>query len=349
MDKNSKLKKLIDKNQSLSISRFINLCLYEKKYGYYHNKVIGSDFTTSPEISQLFGECVSIFFTSVIQKIGIIKNFYELGSGNGTLAKDLVKTLNKLNNFEFNLFIHEKSENLNLDSLNDLAEVIFLKKKKRFILPMEPIFFIGNEFFDSLPVNQFEKTKNSIFERRISYNNNKFKIFLKESPHILLSDKNYKNGDIIEDSPQSKLYLKKIFKHLKVFGEGLLIFDYGPFKKKNISTIQAIHTKKKSCFLDFPYESDITYHIDFEAIKNLSKKFNLNFYGPITQKKFLYFNGINERLENLKKNSRSKKVREDLNSQFLRLTDPFGMGDLIKCVYIAKNKINLDYFNYGKQ
>ena len=163
MDKNSKLRKLIDKNNSLSISRFINLCLYEKKYGYYHNKVIGSDFTTSPEISQLFGECVSIFFTSVIQKIGIVKSFYELGSGNGTLAKDLVKTLNKLNNLKFNLFIHEKSENFNIDSLNDLTEIIFLKRKHRFTLPMEPIFFIGNEFFDALPVNQFEKKKKLIF------------------------------------------------------------------------------------------------------------------------------------------------------------------------------------------
>ena len=69
MKKNSKLKKILRNGSSISLSRYINLCLYEKNIGYYHNKKIGSDFTTSPEISQMFGECIAIFMVSVLKKL----------------------------------------------------------------------------------------------------------------------------------------------------------------------------------------------------------------------------------------------------------------------------------------
>ena len=58
------------------------------------------------------------------------------------------------------------------------------------------------------------------------------------------------------------------------------------------------------------------------------------------KKKFLYFNGINERFLMLSKNSDSEKKIEQLQSQFTRLTDPSGMGGLIKCVLITKKILN---------
>ena len=62
------------------------------------------------------------------------------------------------------------------------------------------------------------------------------------------------------------------------------------------------------------------------------------------KKRFLYFNGINERFLMLSKNTDSKKI-EQLQSQFTRLTDPLGMGGLIKCVLITKENPKLNFFN----
>ena len=106
MTKNSRIHNILQEGGTLSLSRFIFLCLYEKNYGYYQKNKIGTDFITAPEISQLFGECISIFIASINHKIGNIRDFCELGPGNGTLIKDLSKNINKLikNKLNFYLF-----------------------------------------------------------------------------------------------------------------------------------------------------------------------------------------------------------------------------------------------------
>ena len=154
MKKNSKIYNTFKKGETLSLSRFIFLCLYEKNHGYYQKNRIGTDFVTAPEISQLFGECISIFIASINQKIGNIRDFCELGPGNGTLTKDLSKNLNKLIKKKLNFYLFEKSNSLKTyikKNTNDIN--ISLIKKLTF--PPRPIFFIANEFFDALPINQF--------------------------------------------------------------------------------------------------------------------------------------------------------------------------------------------------
>ena len=63
------------------------------------------------------------------------------------------------------------------------------------------------------------------------------------------------------------------------------------------------------------------------------------------QKDFLFFHGINERFLQLISNEKSEKKVKILERQFERLTSPDGMGGLIKCVFISKNKINSNVFN----
>ena len=343
MKKNSKIYNTFKKGETLSLSRFIFLCLYEKNHGYYQKNRIGTDFVTAPEISQLFGECISIFIASINQKIGNIRDFCELGPGNGTLTKDLSKNLNKLIKDKLNFYLFEKSNSLKTN-IKKNANDINISQLKKLTFPPRPIFFIANEFFDALPINQFEKTSEGWFERRVGLIDDKLKLILKKNTFLKFEENHGKSGDIHEISPYTNLYLKRIFSHLKEFGGGLLIFDYGPLKKKKIDTLQSIFKKKKSYFLSNLYDSDITYHVDFEKIKQQAIKSDLLFHGPITQKKFLFFNGINERFIKLSKNLQSKKQLEILNSQFVRLTDARGMGSLIKCNFITKKQIKLNFF-----
>ena len=334
------------KGESISLSRFINLCLYHKSFGFYQKNKIGSHFVTSPEISQIFGECISFFLLTVANESGINK-FLELGPGNGTLISDIVRSIDKLSEKKYSFDLYEKSIFLSTIQMKSLEEYKSKKFSFRYLktlkLQKEPYFFFCNEFFDALPINQIEKKNNYLYEKRIIFKNDKFKFknFLIQNvnPNIL------SNGDILEYSPLTNLYLKKIFQHIKKYGGFFLIFDYGPLVKKKISTIQAIYNSTKCGIFDYPFKSDITYHVDFENIKNLSQKFDLNFYGPVSQRKFLYYFGVNERVTNLINKTTSLEIKNDLMKQFHRLTDPNGMGELFKCIFVGKEKVQLPVFD----
>jgi len=337
--------KQIFKGNSISLSRFMNKCLYDKELGFYQNNKIGSHFTTSPEISQAFGECVAIFLFKISSDIGISK-FLELGPGNGTLMSDIIRTISKLSKKDFLFYLYEKSSFLKKMQLKNLARYhskrIKVSSIQNLRLEKQPYLFFCNEFFDALPVNQIEKKNDLLFEKRIQYIDSKFKCM-----KYLIENKNLdflSNGDVWEHSPLTNLYIKKILNHVREFGGGFLVIDYGPYLKKKISTIQAIYKSKKCNILDYPFFSDITYHFDFLNLQKYSKKFNLKFYGPINQRQFLYFNGINERINSLINQTQDNNVKIKLSKQFNRLTDPSGMGELFKFAFITKNDLNLPYF-----
>ncbi len=335
------------KSNHISLSRFINLCLYKKNQGFYQKNKIGTHFVTSPEVSQLFGECIAIFFLLLLKK-SKINTFYELGPGNGTLMKDLISTFEKFIKDPISFNLYEKSkflQSLQLNNLNYLNSKCFkIKSLNKLKLEKKPIFFFCNEFFDALPINQFEKVNNNWYERRVFFSDELKILNIKTSSKF---DCEHKNGDVIEISPLTNLYLFKILKHIKKFGGGILIFDYGPFNKKNINTLQAIHNSKKCGIFDHPFESDITYHVNFKDFKSKAKKLDLIFYGPVLQKDFLFFHGINERVINLVSQKTSSDKIQIIEKQFERLTSPGGMGGLIKCIFITREKIDSNVF-YSK-
>lgn len=341
-----KIRKKLEINNSISLSRYMNLCLYKKDMGFYEQNIIGSHFVTSPEISQVFGECIALFFLTTLSSHRL-NNFIELGPGNGTLMGDLIRTFSNLSDEKFNFFLYEKSnylKKIQKDSLKNShskkSQIIQLDK---FELKEQPYMFFCNEFFDALPINQYLKKENNIYEKRIIFKENKLQFTYKITNNTKFN--NLSNGDVFEDSPLTNLYLRRIFKHIKNYGGAILIFDYGPFEKKLISTVQALYKSKKCGIFDYPYESDMTYHVDFNNIKRISKEYKLKYLGPITQKQFLYFYGINERIYNLSTKVKSKQKKETLFTQFKRLTDPNGMGDLFKCIFISKNHIKLPAFS----
>ena len=339
-----KIKKFF-KGESISLSRFMHKCLYDKDLGFYQNNKIGAHFTTSPEISQTFGECIAIFLLRVSDDFEVSK-FLELGPGNGTLMSDIIRTISKISKKKFLFYLYEKSNFLKKIQSKTLAK--YNSKKTEIFsihnlkLKKKPYLFFCNEFFDALPLNQIQKKNDLLFEKRIKYMDGKFK--WKE---YLIENKNLNflsNGDIWEYSPLTNLYIKKILNHIKKFGGGFLVIDYGPYVKKKISTIQAIYKSKKCDILDYPFLSDITYHFDFSNLKKISEDFNLKFHGPINQRQFLYFNGINERINILINQAQDNDVKKRLSMQFDRLIDPLGMGELFKFVFISKNDLNLPYF-----
>ena len=109
----------LKKNNSLSLDKFINFSLYDKKSGYYMKKnPFGqeSDFITAPNISRLFSEMIAIWIISFWQSLGSPKKFnlVELGAGNGEMMKIIIESFQNFPFFlkYFNFIIHEKSPTL---------------------------------------------------------------------------------------------------------------------------------------------------------------------------------------------------------------------------------------------
>ena len=109
-------KNFFNNSKTLPVDKFIENVLYNKKVGYYSSKIpFGKtgDFLTAPGISNLFSEIIGIWLISTWDTLGRPKKFniVELGPGDGSLAKILLRTFEQFPVFNksVNFFLYEKS------------------------------------------------------------------------------------------------------------------------------------------------------------------------------------------------------------------------------------------------
>ena len=107
---------ILKNNIKISLDKFIDKALYDKFKGYYTNtNPIGSkgDFITSPNISIMFSEMITIWLISFWEKLNCPKkiNIIELGAGNGEMMNQILKTIENFKKFKLSakFYIHEKS------------------------------------------------------------------------------------------------------------------------------------------------------------------------------------------------------------------------------------------------
>ena len=344
------------KNDLLSLDKFIDESLYNKKFGYYiKNNPFGKkgDFITSPTISILFSEMIAIWIISFWEKLNCPKQFnlIELGAGNGEMMKVLLDTFNKFPQFmnSCNIKILEKSnllrkvqkkiiKNKNIRWLNNLNELNNL-----------PCIFIANEFFDALPIKQFIKKNDKWHERHVKFTNQIKPEFL-DFPFDMqkLEEKiNFKislKQKFIEYSPLGFKYLKNITNKIKLNNGGILIIDYGYIDKKMKNTLQAVSKHKYTNILRSFGSSDITYNLSFDLISQMIKKLGPFFQTTTTQKKFLTKLGILNRAQILSKNIPFSK-KADMYFRVKRLIGENQMGNLFKVLFVTnkKNKFKLGF------
>ena len=110
---------MLRKNQRITLDKFIDYCLYDRKDGYYMNKNpfgLTGDFVTAPNISRLYSEMIAIWTISFWESLGCPKKFnlIELGAGNGEMMRVMVESFKKFPTFlnSCNILIHEKSPKL---------------------------------------------------------------------------------------------------------------------------------------------------------------------------------------------------------------------------------------------
>ena len=335
-----------------SLDKFLKYVLYDKKKGYYENKIpfgYKGDYITSPTISVLFSEMIAIFIIIFWKKIGRPENLnvIEMGGGNGEMIFQIYKSLENfpaiLKNFRF--YIYENSKLLKKIQKKKLNKI-----KVKWIDNLNNIvgknnLFIANEFFDCLPIKQFKKKKNTWFERKIKVKSKKdFRIIEVQSNISNLNKKlgfNFSsNQNFIEYSPLEVDILQRIAKKINNKKGGLLIIDYGFFEDNMKNTLQSLYKHKSNNFLMNIGEADITHHVNFNLIEKLAKKNKLQVSLKTNQKKFLVSLGIKYRAEQIAKNLPFSK-KADIFYRLDRLINENKMGNLFKVIFLTKIKLNI--------
>ena len=167
----NKIINILQEQKSIPLDQFINVALYDKKFGYYMKKNPfgrGGDYITSPLISKLFSEMISVWCVAFWEHLGKPKKIIliEMGPGDGSLCKDLIETLKNFKEFYkcVEIKLLEKSH-----ELKKIQKKKIKSKKVKWIKKINninsgPIIFLANEFFDSLPIKQVYKKKMNILK-----------------------------------------------------------------------------------------------------------------------------------------------------------------------------------------
>jgi cyclopropane-fatty-acyl-phospholipid synthase len=346
----------LKKYHNLPLDKFIDLSLYNKKFGYYMKKdPFGKkgDFITAPNISRLFSEMIAIWIIKFWQSLGSPKKFnlIELGAGNGEMMKIIIESFQNFPSFLecCNFVIFEKSPSLIKIQKKKLGKkkIVWISEIKK--LKKNPTIFIGNEFFDAIPIKQFKRKKGIWFENYVNLENFDKAFFFEKEINIKDIEKKIdfkisQNQNFIEYSELGLNYLRNICNIIKKNTGGLLLIDYGYTEKKMKNTLQAISNHKFANILEEIGNTDITHNINFNLYKKFTKKIGGLEVDITTQKNFLNNMGIKQRAEIISKNQNFLK-KADIYYRLKRLIGEKQMGNLFK-VMLVKNTNNKFKFGF---
>jgi NADH dehydrogenase [ubiquinone] 1 alpha subcomplex assembly factor 7 len=318
-------------------------------YGYYRRRnPIGreGDFITAPEISQMFGEMIGLWCADVWRQMGQPDKFVlvELGPGRGTLMQDALRATAKVPGFHqaLQLYLLESSETLRKIQQEKLVEHLPIYIDDLTQLPDLPLIVMANEFFDALPIRQFEKTFQGWCERMVTVDKNQLGFTLRPLDAMLLQliPENLREanpGVFFEVSMPSTAILRHLAKHIARNGGAALIIDYGFTEPSGQPTLQAVSKHQYTDVLDDPGEVDLTAHVDFSLLKTVASGQGTIVWGPMGQGEFLQNLGIALRAAQLKQHADQANA---IDTALKRLTDPTEMGNLFKVLAVTSSRIN---------
>nr|WP_321443802.1 class I SAM-dependent methyltransferase [uncultured Cohaesibacter sp.] len=361
-----RLKRLIAASGPIDLATYMSLCLADPEHGYYtKQRPIGAagDFTTAPEISQLFGELIAVWMLRAWQQSGSPTPFHlvELGPGRGTLMQDMARTIQSQPDAFAALTIHlvEISPTLRAQQDERLKALDCPVTWHDSIdsLPDEPIFLLANEFFDCLPIHQWVRNGHKWHERVVSMDDNGNLAFGLGPVRALTSEAIDATGNatedamgneiaaegaILEQSPASTAIMTTLANKLASHGGAGLFIDYGYTKPGYGDTFQAMRNHAYADPLARPGALDLTAHVNFAALAKAAasvikdSESALAVAPPMNQGDFLLSMGLLERAGQLGA-GRSYEEQEAIRDAVERLAAPDQMGDLFHCLAILPN------------
>jgi SAM-dependent MidA family methyltransferase len=291
------------------------------------------DFTTAPEISQMFGELVGLWLADLWLRAGrpAGARYVELGPGRGTLANDALRAM----------------RSAGLSPPVELVETSpVLRAAQRALLPAArwhdqvetlpqgaPLLIVANEFFDALPVRQLLGVQHFWRELVVDVVEGGFARIPGPLAPPPPEDVSGAHGRIVEHSPASVAVVSALCARLASAGGAALIIDYGHDRHGSGDTLQAVSRHAPADPWVEPGARDLTAHVDFETLGEVAREAGVRTFGPVGQGSWLRFMGIDLRAASLAKAAPERT--EEIVLARERLTAPEQMGNLFRVLALV--------------
>lgn len=330
-----RLKRLIDMHGPIPVSNY----MAEANAHYYATRDplgAGGDFTTAPEISQMFGELVGLWLAELWVRAGQPDGarYVELGPGRGTLASDALRAMRAAG----------------LEPAVELVETSpALRKLQADAVPAArwhydltslpkgaPLLVVANEFFDALPARQLIRAGRSWHERLVGHDGARF--VPAAGPPIAAAAvpaplREAPEGTILETSPATAAIASELARRIADQGGAALIVDYGHARTTHGETLQAVEKHDYADPWERPGERDLTVHVDFEALGDAARAHGARVFGPVGQGEWLRAMGIDLREASLSKTAPQRAA--EISEARERLVSPQQMGTLFKTLALV--------------
>lgn len=310
----------------MPLDDYMALCLLHPRHGYYATRdPFGAqgDFITAPEISQMFGEMMGLALAQAWLDQGAPAPFalVEIGPGRGTLMADILRAIAVVPGMvaAAQIWLIEASPHLRgiqsarLGPVNHIDDVSHL--------PDLPIFLVANEFFDALPIRQFQRVEGGWAPRRVAINDQGGLGFAL-GPAIAGPDAPM--GEIRETCPEGVAIAGRIAARIARRGGAAIAIDYGGWAGHG-DTFQALRAHQFEDPFAHPGEADLTAHVDFAALAHAAQTAGARVSNMAAQGEWLRQLGIEARAQRLARNGDAGAV-----AALHRLTAPEEMGQLFK-------------------
>ncbi|MFG1378841.1 class I SAM-dependent methyltransferase [Xanthobacter autotrophicus] len=344
---------LIAADGPMPLSRYMALCLGHPRHGYYMARdPLGArgDFTTAPEISQMFGELLGLWAVAQWQQMGSPAAFrlVELGPGRGTLMADALRAARLMPDFGAAARIHlvETSPVLRAAQARALAGAADVAWHDRIEdVPDGPALVLANEFFDALPIDQYVWRSRHWHERRVGLDDEGHLVLgldpapSRAAPAFAAHLPPPAEGAVLEHMESGPA--RALSARLKAQGGAALIIDYGHAGGYG-DTFQALEQHRFADPLAAPGAADLTAHVDFSALAGIGRAAGLRAFGPLEQGAFLARLGLGPRAERLKRDA-PQEIRAGVDAAARRLAGGGAgeMGRLFKVLVLAHPEIGL--------
>lgn len=331
----------ISREGPMRLDRYMAECLLHPEHGYYATRDPfgqNGDFITAPEISQMFGEMLGLCLAQVWVDQGRPARFIlaEPGPGRGTLMADMLRVMRAVPGMLDAAEVHliEASMTLRDIQRKTLAKFSPVWHDSVDTLPDGPLFLVANEFFDALPIRQFERRAEAWAERQVGLDaDGGLGLGLAPPTNYALLEHRLldtKDGDVVEICPAAPQIAGRIAAQIAQHGGAAIFIDYGNWHSLG-DTFQALAAHQPVDPFAEPGGADLTAHVDFEPLAQAARAAGAAVSAMTGQGALLERLGITPRAQALAKSLTGAALEAHIAAH-RRLTHPEEMGHLFQAL-----------------
>jgi SAM-dependent MidA family methyltransferase len=300
---------------------------------YYAERDPYADFTTSPEITQVFGEVLGLWaavtWEAMRRPDPVL--LVECGPGRGTLMADALRAIGGVAApFRAALQVHlvETSPRLRAQQAARVPDAVWHDALAD--VPPGPLILLANEFLDALPIRQFVRRGAGWAERFVGGG------ALAEQPAAPpdLDAAHAEEGTVMEVCEPAHAIAGHVARRVTRDGGAALFLDYGPSVSAPGDSLQALREGRPASPFGKPGTADLTAHVDFAALARTAQSAGAAVHGPVPQGMFLTRLGLFQRTGRLARTQPPQRAAA-LVQAAQRLAEPDRMGRLFKAMAVC--------------